>query len=421
MDSRQINISKKGFRHYKTIKTLGYTLIEMSIAVMIIGLVVTVLADLYPKVTESSAKKQSEIQTERLERAILGFVFAQGRLPCPSADINGIENCALQKGDFPFRTLGMSSPIRNQAGLALRYAVFDKALTGAADMELTVLKDRYEAYIATDNNSVGITPVAQHSVLNVGAPNGLDFCHALSNGSSTSNDSTYLHTGSGASLEHVAYLIHDSGLSDADNVNGVFDGNNTSTATDLGFDQPSNITGHSNDDYVYVKSFNQLWSDLECSSVISSVGHAHPNTASASAIMNQALADYKVQAELALDVAEADIAAAAAAILSGASGTASAAATIPIATSESINTAGAAAPTAALSVAAVAAAAASVVTASIVTVLAADNRDRAEEIITGADGDFEESVNGLLSDINGLNSSVYNNAVNADAAGLYQQ
>jgi len=413
MDSHQTNISKKGFRHFKAIKNLGYTLIEMSIAVMIIGLVVTVLADLYPKITESSAKKQSEIQTERLEQAILGFVFAQGRLPCPSADINGVENCALQKGDFPFRTLGMSSPIRNQAGLALRYAVFDKALTGAADMELTVLKDRYEAYIATDNNSVGITPVAQSSVLNPGAPNGLDLCHALSNGSSTSNDTTYLHTGSGASLEHVAYLIHDSGLSDADNVNGVFDGSNTSTATDLGFDQPSNITGHSNDDYVYVKSFNQLWSDLDCSSVISSVGHAHPNTASASAIMNQALADYKVQAELAADVAGADIAAAAAAILSGASGTASAAATIPIATSESINTAGAAAATAPLSVAAVVAAAASVVTASVVTGMAAANKIGADQLVV--------DVNAKLIEINTLNASIYSNVLLADDAGIYQR
>ncbi|MDX1353735.1 MAG: hypothetical protein R3254_12045, partial [Thiomicrorhabdus sp.] len=181
----------------------------------------------------------------------------------------------------------------------------------------------------------------------------------------------------------------------------------------LQFNAPTDSALLSNDDRIYVKSFDQLWADLDCGSVMSAVGHAHPNTATASAIMNQALADYKVQAELGADVAGADIAAAAAAILSGAAGTASAAATIPIATSESINTAGAAAPTAALSVAAVAAAAASVVTASVVTAMAAANKVGADQLVV--------DVNTMLTEINGLNSSVYTNAVNADAAGLYQQ
>ncbi|WP_321325811.1 hypothetical protein [Thiomicrorhabdus sp.] len=394
-------------------KSLGYSLIEMSIALMVLGFVVTVLAGLYPKITESSAKQQSGLQTNRLEESVLGFVFAKGRLPCPSADMSGVEDCSLVKGEFPYRTLGFASAIRNQAGVALRYAVFDKALTGASDMELTVLKDRYEAYIATDNNDVNIRPVAQNSVLNVGSPNGLDMCHALQNGSNTSNDSSRLHSGTGAKFKHVAYLIHDQGLQDADGLNGLYDGSNSLNATDLGFDSADNVDGATNDDYVYVKYFGQLWSDLGCSSAISSVGHAHPNAASASAIMNQALADYKVQAELAVDVANADIAAAAASILSAASGTASAAATIPIATSESINTAGVAAPTAALSVAAVAAAAASVVTASVITGMAAVNKTGAEDLVN--------QVTTKLAEINTLNASIYSNAVQADAKGVYQQ
>jgi len=391
----------------------GYSLIEMSVALMILGFVVTVLTNLYPKVTESSAKQQSKIQTERLEQAILGFVFAKGRLPCPAGDMNGVENCSLVKGEFPYQSLGMAYPIRNQAGVALRYAVFDKALTGASDMALTTLKDRYEAYIATDDNSVNLRPVAQNSVLNVGSPNGLDLCHAIQNGSSASNDTNVLHTGSGAQFEHIAYLIHDLGLSDADGLNNLEDGSNTLVATDLEFNSARNGAEAGNDDYVYVKSFNQLWTDLGCAGVISSAGHAHPNTASASAIMNQALADYKVQAELAADVASADIAAAAAAVASGVGATAAAAATIPIATSESINTAGAAAPTAALSIAAVAAAAAGVVTAGITTALAATNKTGADALVV--------DVSTMLTQINTLNASIYSNVVQADAKGVYQQ
>ncbi|BCN94303.1 prepilin-type N-terminal cleavage/methylation domain-containing protein [Thiomicrorhabdus immobilis] len=391
----------------------GYSLIELSVAVMIIGFVVTIIAELYPKISDSSAKQVSLNQSERLEQTILGFVFATGRLPCPASNMTGVENCTLEKGELPYRTLGLATPIRNQAGIALRYAVFDKSLTGSSDIALTELKDRYEAFIATDDNSVNIRPVAQKTILNVGNPNGLDMCHALLNGTKTSNDTTKLHTGTGANFKHVAYLIHDLGLQDADNLNGLFDGSNTVTATDLQFNQPTDIASLNNDDRVYVKSFSQLWDDLGCVSVTSAVGHGHPNVATASAIMNQALADYKVQAELAADVASADIAAAAAAILSGASGTAAAAATIPIATSESINTAGAAAPTAALSVAAVAAAAASVVTASIVTGMAAANKIGADDLVN--------QVSAKLTEINTLNASIYSNAVQADAKGVYQQ
>lgn len=391
----------------------GYSLIELSVAVMIIGFVVTILAELYPTISESTAKKESLNQSERLEQTILGFVFATGRLPCPANDMNGVENCSLEKGELPYRTLGLATPVRNQAGIALRYAVFDKSLTGSSDIALTQLKDRYEAFITTDDNSVNSRPVAQNTILNVGSPNGLDMCHALLNGAKTSNDTTKLHTGIGANFKHIAYLIHDLGLQDADNLNGLFDGSNTATATDLQFNRPTEMANLNNDDRVYVKSFNQLWDDLGCASVTSAVGHGHPNVATASAIMNQALADYKVQAELAADVASADIAAAAAAILSGASGTASAAATIPIATSLSINTAGAAAPTAALAVAAVAAAAASVVTASIVTGMAAANKIGADDLVN--------QVGAKLTEINTLNASIYANVLTADDAGLYQK
>jgi len=337
-------------------KQVGYTLVELSVAVVIIGFMMTVLMELYPKMSESSAKIKSVSASEKLEQSILGFVFSTGRLPCPAADLNGVEDCTLEKGELAYRTLGFASPLRNQAGVAFRYAVFDKALTGSNDTELTALKDRYQVYIATDDNSVSVRPTAQKSILNSGAPNTLDFCKALNN-AITTVDASELSTGGGTELQNVAYLIHDVGLSDASGIQGLADGRNTLTGTDLNFSSPSELRSATNDDYVYVKSFGQLWSDLECGVNSSAIGHAHPNTASASALMNQALADYKRQTELGVNVADADIALAAAAVLSGVGATAAAAATIPIATSEAINTAGAAAPVAGLAVAAVAAAA----------------------------------------------------------------
>lgn len=391
----------------------GYTLIELSITIMVIGLIVTVLANLYPKITESSAKKQSQIQSVNVEQTILGFIFANGRLPCPAANTNGFEDCSLEKGELPFRSLGLAVPIRNQSGIALRYAVYDKALTGTSDMALNTLQDRHAPFIATDDNSVSARPTAAHTVLNQNNPNGLDFCQALHNASNTNGDAANLHTGTGAVVKNYAYLLHDLGLEDADLNNALSDGSNTLTASDLNFTPTTQVANALNDDKVYVKSFDQLWDDLDCGSVISSIGHAHPNTATATAIMNQGLADYLVQVELGVLVAEADVAAAVAGILAGTSATAAAAATIPVATSLSINTAGAAAPTAGLSIAAVAAAAAGVVTAAIVTAAADTNLTSAKALVT--------DVNTRITAINALNTSVYANAIAADAAGIYQQ
>lgn len=395
--------------------TKGFTLIELSISLVVIGVIVGIVAQLYPKVLEKSNIEKVEFINEIADQTIVSYLAVNGRLPCPATDGLGNQNCAVKQGDLPFRTLGLGGQLHNEAGLPLAYALYSQINpTATLDTQLEVLKDRYAPYIATDDNAVGVVPVGNSTILNTGSPNGLDTCQALKTASSLVGVAvTNLYVDTGVLTEHVAYVLHDSGTSDADGINGLADGINNNNPLQFDFDSSTVVAGASNDDRVTVKTFNQLWAELGCASIMVAAGHGHPNAASSTAILNQSMADYQVQIGLVRDIAAADVAASVASILAGIGATAAAAATIPIATSEALNTSGAMAPVAALAVAAVSAAVISTVVAGATTALAAVNLANADTLVA--------DVATMVGEINTLNVSVLQNATDADAAGLYQK
>ncbi len=106
-------------------KTSGFTLVEMAIVLVIVGLLLGGL--LMPIATQMEQKRISETEKylEQIKEALLGYAAANGRLPCPAtAASNGLENpvgggvCTNPYNGFlPAVTLGLS-PINN-AGLAI--------------------------------------------------------------------------------------------------------------------------------------------------------------------------------------------------------------------------------------------------------------------------------------------------------------
>ena len=133
----------------------GYTLVELAIVLIIIGLL---LGGLFvPLATQTDYKAFSETNTtlEEAKNSLLGYAIANGRLPCPAtATSNGLETpvgtgvCTAKIGtDFavgylPAATLGIS-PIDSQ-GFAvdgwgretrnrIRYAVSTKTVNGIAN------------------------------------------------------------------------------------------------------------------------------------------------------------------------------------------------------------------------------------------------------------------------------------------------
>ena len=103
----------------------GFTLIEMAIVLVIVGLLLGGL--LMPLSTQMEQKRigETEKYIEQIKEALLGYAAANGRLPCPAtAASNGLESPAgggictnPYNGFLPAVTLGLS-PINN-AGQAI--------------------------------------------------------------------------------------------------------------------------------------------------------------------------------------------------------------------------------------------------------------------------------------------------------------
>jgi prepilin-type N-terminal cleavage/methylation domain-containing protein len=90
----------------------GFTLVEMAIVLVILGLLIS--AFLIPLAAQLEQSRNAEVRRDLLEikEALLGFAVINGRLPCPDTDGNGTDDgCAntnatsTSGGNVPWATL----------------------------------------------------------------------------------------------------------------------------------------------------------------------------------------------------------------------------------------------------------------------------------------------------------------------------
>ena len=91
-------------------KNRGFTLIEVSLVLLIVALTLSSL--LFPLGTKLEQKSidESKIKIKELKRSVLNFVMSNYRLPCPDIDFDGREdlsgtNCTNVNGSIPYVTL----------------------------------------------------------------------------------------------------------------------------------------------------------------------------------------------------------------------------------------------------------------------------------------------------------------------------
>lgn len=212
----------------------GFTLIELAIVIVIVGIIISIMATVLPSLIQSGKIKKTQAILEKMDYSLEGYIVANGRCPCPDTDGDGIENripgaspptddtCSSYVGDIPFVTLGLSSG-NDVWGNRLKYGV-------------------YEDFIRTTKSGL---------------------CASLSSFIVASFDNSKLYTTDQSGNDtHQAYVIVSGGPKDLDNDGSdvFFDGLNE--GTDVQFDDPNRIEDHVTylyDDLMRATSFTYLY------------------------------------------------------------------------------------------------------------------------------------------------------------------
>lgn len=124
----------------RTRQAAGFTLVEMAVVLVIVGLLLGGLLVPLSTQMENDRRKETAATLEAIREALIGYAVINGRLPCPDTSGDGQEDgcgsgaAQVHVSGLPYGLLGVA---RTDAwGNGWRYAV-NGAFTGAFDRTTT--------------------------------------------------------------------------------------------------------------------------------------------------------------------------------------------------------------------------------------------------------------------------------------------
>jgi len=213
----------------------GFTLIEMSMVMVIVGIVISIMMTVLPSVIKTGKIKEARANLSKYDNALKGYAIINLRLPFADSNGDGLEDTGFS-GTLPYRTLGLSNG-NDVWGNPVKYAVYGSA--GNPDNLTGTPADKAALLVILGNISgAGFNQ-------NIVYTTSLDAC-AGANGTNSSNQ---------------AFVLASGGPKDLDGVNGAFD-LCTGTAG-VGFNAENKIQALDYDDIVRPLSITEF-SNITC-------------------------------------------------------------------------------------------------------------------------------------------------------------
>ena len=220
-----------GNRLKRRLDDTGFTLIEMAIVIIIVGVIISIAAAALPPLILASKIKKTEALLEKVDNAIQGYSMVHHRLPFAANAPDGIESNDLFVGYLPYHTLGLSSGT-DAWGNVIRYAVYGESGGTANLTQIFADADAFCTAISAAGTAAFSTGIV-HST-------SADPCSGAA-----ATDSN-----------NQAYVVASGGSKDLDGANGFFDLCNGQS--NPGFNSPAKIQTTNYDDQVKAFSINEL-------------------------------------------------------------------------------------------------------------------------------------------------------------------
>ncbi len=100
--------------HYSDQKASGFTLIELSMVLVVAALLIGSMIDPLNQQLKNSKVESTKAQLQQIHDALMGFAIANNRLPCPTLpghngnELRSSQTCTAQHGFIPMNTLSLT-------------------------------------------------------------------------------------------------------------------------------------------------------------------------------------------------------------------------------------------------------------------------------------------------------------------------